>query len=132
MNDINSDIIKYKQICSNYKNFIKYKNIIKVNLQKNKNIYNLPYQCFMGSSYLIKNNNMIEIYSYIYFDYSLFFQINEKTSKWISKINIINTEKDDPYNIKYILQGYKQIFFPSELELLISEFINDGFKLFIK
>ena len=129
----------YKNIIKNKNLFIKHKNIIKVKIQtKNRNkkkieIENyLPYQVFFGSSYLIKNNNIIEIYSYADFNYSIYIQINKKKSTWVSKLNIINVEKNDPYNIKKIINDYSILFTPSELEFLICEFINDGFELYVK
>lgn len=130
--DINKDIKKMKLINSNKKKFIEHKNLQKVYLKKNFNEDDLPIDITMGSGFLINKNNIIETYSYIDHGHSEYIQINKISPKWISLVNIINVEKGDPYNIRFIMRNFNKLYNPSDLIYIVSEFIHDGFEIYIK
>jgi hypothetical protein len=130
LNNLFNEMKIRKSINSNSKKFIKHKNLTVVN----KKLFieeNLPVELTMGSSYLINKNNIIEIYSYADHDYSQYIQIDKKIATWISKIDIINIEKGDPHNVRFILDGFKILYKPSDLIYIITEFLYDGFELYI-
>jgi hypothetical protein len=131
LNSLFNELKINKLIHSNKKKFIEHRNLYKVNLKKNFNEDDLPIDITMGSSFLINNNNIIEIYSYVDHGYSQYIQINKKIATWIARVDIINVEKGDPYNIKCITNGFKLLYTPSDLIYMITEFIHDGFELYI-
>jgi len=120
-----------KSINSNGKKFIKHRGLHKVDLRKNFNDDDLPINVTMGSSFLINKNNIIEIYTYVDHGYSQYIQIDKKIPTWISRIDIINIEKGDPYNVRFIIKGCRVLYNPSDLIYIIMEFIHDGFDLYI-
>mgnify|MGYP000400715743 CR=1 FL=1 len=120
-----------KSINSNGKKFINHRNLSIVYLKKTFDEYDLPINVTMGSSFLINKNNIIEIYSYVDHGYSQYIQIDKKIPLWISRIDIINTEKGDPYNVRFITKGFRVLYNPSDLIYIITEFIHDGFDLYI-
>ena len=131
--NLDKEFKNYNNIIKCKEKFIGYKNIKKIVFKNKKKIKeNLPIETGLGSCYLIKCNNIIEIYSYIDIAYSKYIQINKNISSWISKINIINLEKGDPENINYIFNDFKICFKPSIIEYAIIDLINNGFDLYIK
>jgi hypothetical protein len=120
-----------KSINLNSEKFIQHKNLTVVKFKKSDIEETLSVELNMGSNYLINKNNIIEIYSYIDHDYSQYIQVNKKIATWISKIDIVNIEKGDPHNVRFILDGFKVLYTPSDLIYIITEFLHDGFKLYI-
>jgi len=92
----------------------------------------IPIQCTLGSSYLIKGENIIEIYSWCDYKHSLYLQINKTKPVWVSNIQIINVAENDPENLEFILDGFDTFYEPSSLHYEIIQFIEMGFELFIK
>lgn len=128
------DISKHKKIQKNSKLFIKHKNIKKFAFNRSINkldVDDLPIECSLGNSYLIKNNTIIEIYSWCDYAHSMYIQINSFRPTWLAKMNIINVENGDPDNIEYILDGCNVFYSPNCLQYEILQFILSGFILYI-
>ena len=128
------EINKQKEILSDSRKFIKNKNLTMYNFGKkyiNVTEADLPTDTILGSSYLIKKNTILEIYSWCDSSYSFYIQLNIKRPTWISKIDIISCENNDPNNVNYILNGSKTFDDPDTLQYMIAQFINDGFSLYL-
>ncbi len=128
------DISKHKKLIKTTDDFIKLKNIKKYNFKKRASLIDendLPINTIMGSTYLIKGNNIIEIYSWYDVSHSLCLQISLIKSTWMSKVFIVNKEVNDPDNIEFILEGSKIFYASTELNYLILQFIQDGFNLYV-
>ena len=124
--------IKHKKI-----KHYKFKNAAKQTNNKNKKkIVNieekdLPYNTLLGSSFLIKNNNIIELYSYCNYKQSLYIPISKYRDSWVCNIDVINIQEGDPENVLMFVDGINVINNPSVLEYFITDFINVGFSLYI-
>jgi hypothetical protein len=133
IDQLNYDI-QQKQINNNdSKLFIKNKNLTKYSIKnKNENIINtdLPIGAYLGSIFLIKDNNIIQCYCWCDWEHSMYLQICEKNPKWIGNINVINLEKA-PYVKKY-LHDKKILHLPSNYHHVIIELLKYGFQLYIK
>ena len=130
-----ADINKQKKIYSNPDLFIKNRGIVLHTFKKSLNNLtecDLPTQTLLGSVFIIKESNILEFYSYCHCNYSMFVTANKKTSLWIGKTNIINMEKKDPENIKFIMDGYETFYKPSNFQYLILQFLQSGFRLYVK
>ena len=125
MDELNRDIEKYEKIKKNSNRFIKYKNI------KKYKYIGLPNEIFFGTTYLIKNNNIIEIYSYIEYEFSLDIRRKQTDDTWISRINLINIEPTDPDQLKYIFNNATTIFNTETLEATVLDLIDSGFKIYL-
>ena len=129
-----SEINKNKVIYTNALNFIKTKNLTPFSFGKksiNVTEDDLPSSTILGSTYLIKKNNIIEVYSWCDPSYSLYLQINMKRPAWIGTLDIINTESGDPDNIQYLLNDCDRFSDPDNLQYMIVHFINNGFALYV-
>lgn len=129
-----SEINKQKEISSDSYKFIKNKNLVLYNFGKkhiNVSEDDLPTNTILGSSYLIKKNTILEIYSWCDSSYSFYIQLNIKRPAWISKIDIVNCENNDPCNVNYMLNGSEIFDDPDILQYMIAQFINDGFSLYL-
>lgn len=115
--------------------FVKHKNLKIYKFNKKNNCVkedDLPVDTLLGSSYLIKGNNILETYAWCDSAYSLYLQMNIKRPMWVGKICIVNVEKNDPENLEYILDGCDIHYASSNLQYSIVQFINVGFSLYIK
>lgn len=129
------DIAQYKNITLDVNKFIKYKKIKKYNFIKSKNNIDendLPIDTMLGSIYLIKDSNIIEMYSWYDTAYSLYLEVSYKKSMWLGRIFIINKALNDPENLEYLLTGIKRFYILDELQYSIVQFIQSGFDLYIK
>jgi hypothetical protein len=130
-----NDITYYKNITLDVNKFIKYKKIKKYKFNKSINKIDendLPVDTMLGSVYLIKGSNIIEIYSWYDTAYSLYLEVSHKKSMWLGRIFIINKALNDPENLEYLLSGSKRFYVLDELHYLIVQFIQSGFELYIK
>ena len=115
--------------------FVKHKNLKIYKFNKKNNCVkedDLPVDTLLGSSYLIKGNNILETYAWCDSAYSLYLQTNVKRSMWIGDIYVINVENNDPENLEYILNGCGIYYSSSNLQHSIIQLIHDGFSLYIK
>ena len=127
------DIETQKKINTNPSLYINQNKLIPYIFNKsNINENDIPIQCTLGSSCLIKGKNIIEIYSWCDYRHSLYIQINKMKPVWLAKIRIINTAENDPENLEFILDGFDSFYLPSSLHYEIIQFIEMGFELFIK
>ena len=129
------DIAYYKNITLDVNKFIKHKKIKKYKFNKSINKIDetdLPVDTMLGSVYLIKGSNIIEIYSWYDTAYSLYLEVAYKKSMWLGRIFIINKALNDPENLEYLLTGSKRFYVLDELQYLIVQFIQSGFELYIK
>jgi hypothetical protein len=92
----------------------------------------LPIETAIGSSYLIKNSNIIEIYCWCDPSYSTYLQIAVRQPSWLGKVNIVNIEPNDPECLEFLLSGYDIFYSCDNIQYLISNFINSGFLLYLK
>ena len=136
---LNSDIDRQKKINANPKEFIKSRNIILYNRTKTKNLIHhniteidLPIEASLGTIFLIKGANILELHSYCDYNYSIYLQINTKQPAWIGKVAIINIAPKDPENIKFLLDGSDTFYQPSNWYYLIIQFLQSGFQLYLK
>jgi hypothetical protein len=130
-----NDIAYYKNITLDINKFIKYKKIKKYNFKKSIDKIDendLPVDTMLGSIYLIKDSNIIEIYSWYDTAHSLYLEVSRKKSMWLGRIFIINKALNDPENLEYLLTGIKRFYILDELQYLILQFIQSGFDLYIK
>lgn len=127
------DIESHLLITKNGSRFIKHKKIkhYKFINDKNHNKKDLPWNLLLGSSFLIKNNTIIELYSYCNYKQSLYTQITKYIDEWVCSINVINIQEGDPDSVLHIVNGINIINKPSVLEYFIVSFLNDGFYLYI-
>ena len=142
MKTLLNDISAYSAIAKNSKLFIKHRNL---KYYKFKNVSNrrnmrthqkikekdLPYNILLGSSFLIKGCNIIEIYAYCDYMRSLYIPITRYRDGWVCNIDVVNIQEGDPENIKSFIDGYERIITPSVLEYFMVELLNDGFSLYI-
>ena len=126
------DIKKQNKINKNPALFVKQNNLQQYKFSK-KNIVedDIPIQCLLGSAWLIKNCNIIEIYSWCECA-SLYIQINKIKPRWISKMEIVNVAKGDPENLEFLLDGCNTFYNSVDLLGDILHFIESGFMLYIK
>jgi hypothetical protein len=122
-----------KNIKEDSKLFIQHKKLKRYIFNK-KSCYikddDLPIETLLGSSYLIKGNNIIETYSWWGPEHSLYLQISVKCPMWLGEISIINAEPHDPENIEFLLSDCNIFHEPSNLQYSIIQFINAGFSLY--
>ena len=102
---LHSDIQHQNTISANSELFIKNRNCklhefkkIKSTLKNN----DLPIQSLLGSVFLIKNNSIIEFYSYCDYNYSMYLQLTKKRPLWIGLVKIINLELYDSESINFL------------------------------
>ena len=129
------EIEAQKTICQNPQLYIQHKNISLVKFGKKARYIkedDLPIETLLGSSYLIKGKNILETYAWCDNAHSLHLQISIKRPMWLGKIYIINTEKNDPENVEYLLDGFDIFHSSSNLQYCIINFIQSGFSLYIK
>ena len=129
------DIAYYKNITIDVNKFIKYKNIKKYKFIKSIDKIDendLPVDTMLGNIYLIKDSNIIEIYSWYDNAHSLYLEVSCKKSMWLGRIFIINKALNDPENLEYLLTGNKLFYILDELQYVIVQFIQSGFDLYIK
>ena len=127
------DIETQKKIQTNPSLYIKQNNLKLYKFNKTDiNEGDIPIQCSLGRSCLIKGENIIEIYSWCEYKHSLYLQINKMKPMWLANIQIINTAENDPENLEFILDGFDNFYLPSSLQYEIIQFIEMGFELFIK
>lgn len=140
---LNFNIDLQKKINANPKAFIKSRNITLYNCTKTKSnkIYlnhcnitenDLPIEASLGTVFLIKGANILELHSYCDYNYSIYLQINTKQPAWIGKVAIINIAPKDPENIKFLLDGSDTFYQPSNWYYLIIQFLHSGFQLYLK
>lgn len=130
---LNFDIEEQNKINSCAKLFIKHRNLKLHEIKKGSPMPDkLPIECSLGSSFLIKGNNIIEFYSWCDSDYSMYLQINKRKPTWIGKPIIINKELNDPEKLDYFLDGCDVFYNPSNYTYLISQFLDMEFKLYTK
>ena len=132
---LNFDIINHKKNITNSKRFIKYKNLEMYNClfsEKTFSEYDLPIESLLGSIFLIKNNNILEFYSWCDYNHSMYLQINKKKSIWLGKPLIINIEHNDPEDLIFLLDGYDFFYNPSNWQYFITQFLDSGFKIYLK
>jgi hypothetical protein len=91
----------------------------------------LPIQCFLGTSYLIKGDNIIEFYAYINPKFSQYIQINKYFNKWSTNISIINVESNDPEDLGFILYEVNKIHCIDNMQYFIKGFLDTGFKIYL-
>ena len=92
----------------------------------------LPIQTLLGSVFLIKNDNIIECYSWCDYNHSMYIQINKKYNIWIGKIHMINLDSSDSENVKFLLDNSDVFYRPSNYQYMILQFIQSGFQLYVK
>ena len=129
------DIDINKSIQTDSKVFATHKNLKIHKFTKNYKCVtenDLPVETLLGSTYLIKGNNILETYAWCDSAYSLYLQTNVKRSMWIGDIYVINVENNDPENLEYILNGCGIYYSSSNLQHSIIQLIHDGFSLYIK
>jgi len=127
------DIERQKKINTNPSLYIKQNKLKPYIFNKlNINENDIPIQCSLGRSCLIKGENIIEIYSWCDYSHSLYAQINKMKPVWLAEIQIINLAENDPENLEFILDGFDSFYLPSSLQYEIIQFIEMGFELFIK
>jgi hypothetical protein len=132
MDKLLKDISNYKQSIANATTFIKNKNIKLYKFNKIKiNEKDLPYNLYMGSNYLIKNNNIINMYAYCSYKHSLSEKINAHCNTWICTIDIINIQEGDPENLTFLIDESEYTFHPSILEYFVLDFVQAGFSLYV-
>ena len=137
---LNFDIINHKKNNTNSKRFINYKNLELYNCFFGKktcpeNTFSeddLPIESLLGSIFLIKNNNILEFYSWCDYNHSMYLQINKKKSIWLGKPLIINIEHNDPEDLIFLLDGYDFFYNPSNWQYFITQFLDSGFKIYLK
>mgnify|MGYP006001434319 CR=1 FL=1 len=131
MENLLSDINNYEKLKNSSDEFIKHHTLKKITTYKNMISSKLPINTIFGSTYLIKNNNIIHFYSFYDSDYSPHIEVNLRVKRWMCITDIINKENNDPENLSD-LEKYYDIIGDSQLtELLIIEYINKGFDLYI-
>jgi hypothetical protein len=135
MNQLNYEICQNDSLNKNPKLFIKKRNITPYKFKKssfNLQEDDLPIQTLLGSVFLIKNDNIIECYSWCDYNHSMYIQINRKYNMWIGKLDAINIDQSDSSNIKFILDGSDIFDRPDNYQYIILQFLQSGFKLYIK
>ena len=127
-----NQISRLKLINKSSSNFIAHKKLIECRLvKKNKHICkkDLPACVYLGSTYLIKGNNIIHIYTYIDAKFSFSNKVVANDSVWVCKLDIVHLEDGDPEGVGYIIAC--DIFFNSSvMESVALHFLHAGFKLF--
>jgi hypothetical protein len=116
----------------NFKNVNKRSNIKNKNKTVKIKELDLPYNVLLGSSFLIKNNNIIELYAYCNYKQSVYIPITKYKDEWVCNINIINIQEGDPENVLMFVEGINKINNSDVLEYFIVDFLNVGFSLYIK
>ena len=131
---LNFDIEQQEKINSCSKLFIKHRNLKPHEIKNNGDSISdkLPIECSLGSSFLIKDNNIIEFYCWCDSNYSMYLQINKQKPMWIGNTFIINKELNDPEKLEYFLDGCNIFYNPSNYMYLISQFLDMGFRLYKK
>jgi len=86
----------------------------------------------LGTIFLIKDNNIIEFYSYYDVDRSLYVEINYKLGIWIGNVNIINITNGDPENINFMLGSVYDYYNKDNYKMVINYFIENGFVAYTK
>jgi len=127
---LKKDIYETKKINQKASLFITNKNIRRHNLPKQATEKDLPINAFLGTIYLIKNNNIIDVYSWIDPMHSPFIELSYNKTQWISKFSVINKEDGDPENIEYLLEGIKKIYYIEDMLYLVLQFVKSGFLLY--
>ena len=129
-------IDKNAEINKNAVQYIKHNNLKKVRFNVSRGFLrnkDLPTDTILGTTYLVKGNNIMYFNSYVDPAYSPRIEINIKTPRWICKSDVVNKEDGDPENLNEIIIYYKAICDPEYLELVILGYImNKGFDLYIK
>ena len=92
----------------------------------------LPVESLLGSIFLIKNNNILEFYSWCDFNHSCYLQINKTKPVWLGTPILINYECGDPENIIYLLSGNRVFYEGDTWQYFISQFVESGFKIYLK
>jgi hypothetical protein len=137
--ELKTDIIKYKKKCKNSQNFIKDKSLVQINLK------NVPINIYIGVLYLIKNNTIIEINNIFsinnidnntkskYIEY-IFYKTPPITATYKSIITFINIELNDISNFNNTSQFLEKdeiITYSTEnTNKFISILIKNGFLLY--
>lgn len=140
MKNLLDDIVSHSLINKNSSLFIKHRKLIHYKFRNITNMKtmvklkekDLPYNVLLGSSFLIKNNNIIEIYAYCDYRRSLYIPITKYRDDWLCNIDVINIQEGDPENILMFVDGMNRINKPSVLEYFITDFLNVGFSLYVK
>lgn len=129
--DFLKEIDDNQKILSNKKLFIAHRNLKLYKLPKKCSSKRIPYNVYMGSSYLIKGNNIICLYSYCDYGQSQHVQINKKKDRWTCNISIMHMENGDPENLMFLVGDSDRIVAPSVLEYFMHSFIQAGFELYL-
>jgi hypothetical protein len=135
INQLYYEINVQTEIQHNPQIFIQHKKIKIYNFKKNTQYIeedDLPNDILLGSSYLIKGDNILETYSWCDNEHSLYLQINVKKPMWLGKISIVNIDARDSENLEFLLDGFTKFYTPSNLQYSIINFIQSGFSLYIK
>jgi hypothetical protein len=135
MNQLNYEMRQQNIINKNPKLFINNRKISPYKFKKS--IFkieedDLPIQTLLGSSFLIKNDNIIECYSYCDYNRSMYVQINKRHNTWVGILDIINLDSVDSENVKFLLNGSDIFYRPSNYQYIILQFIQSGFQLYVK
>lgn len=131
---LDTEINIRNKINKDSKLFIQHKNLKIHKINKSPKYItedDLPIQTLLGSSYLIKGNNILEIYSWCDKAHSLHLQVSIYKPVWLSKIYIINKELHDPEKLEYILDGCDSFQDSTDLQYFIMSFIKEGFSIYI-
>jgi len=131
---LNAEINIHTKINNSPKLFINHKNLKLHRFNKSPKYINeddLPIQTLLGSSYLIKGDNILEIYSWCDKAYSMHLQFSIYRPKWLGEIHIINKELHDPEKLEYILDGCDSFQDSTDLQYFIISFLKEGFLLYI-
>ena len=90
----------------------------------------LPIESGLGTVYLIKNNTIIEFYSYCDHAFSTSLFMNKHRPMWICKPEIISIDKQGDDSL-YLIDGIEYIYKISDSIYTICEFLHNGFELYI-
>lgn len=130
---LNKEINIHAKINKNPKLFIQHKNLKLHKFNKAPKYItedDLPIQTILGSSYLIKGSNILEIYSWCDKAHSLHLQCSIYKPAWLGQIHIINKELHDPEKLEYILDGCDSFQDSTDLQYFIISFIKEGFSIY--
>jgi hypothetical protein len=125
------DIERQKTINSNPMLYIQQKNITPYKFSRKLSQIdktNLPIQTTIGTCYLIKNNDIIKIYSWYDPARSMYIQVNIKKLMWLSKLYVVN--RDGMRSLLTDIDN-QTIHDPEYLEDCILHLIHSGFILHI-
>ena len=95
MEKLLSDINNYEKLKNSSAEFIKHHTLKKITTYKNMISSKLPINTIFGSTYLIKNNNIIHFYSFYDSDYSPHIEVNLRVKRWLCITDVINKENTE-------------------------------------